>query len=185
MPESTFEPEIQSSLCINGSRAFGKPMEVQRIVEIQMAAVMRDSTVKTVYTGGADGIDSLCLKTLRAFRERVKGDGPYLIVVCPCTEEELPPMAREVARRCADRIIELENRITLEDGWQSFKTRNNYMVEHSCRLQSFWNGESEKSGTTQAAQYARSLGKGVEIISIPSPRKGPQAKVKALLYKKR
>ena len=184
MIDPMFEPEVESSAFITGSRAYGRPLEVQRIVEIEMAALMKKPTIRCVYTGGASGIDSLCLKTLRAFREKVGADGPYLIVVCPCTVRELPDDARAVADRCADRIVELENRITVEDGWEAFKIRNRYLVDHAGVGRAFWNGASMKSGTFHAINYATMRHREMKIVSIPAPQP-KNVKVKAPPYRGR
>ena len=182
MPDPIFEPEFETSLFINGSRKYGRTIGVLRLMEIEMAKVMRDPAIKTVYAGGALGIDSLSMKVLRTFREQVKADGPYLIVVCPCTMNELPDEARAVAERCADRIIELENRITVEDEFASFKIRNKYGVDHAKYFKAFWNGESQKSGTMHAVRYAQGLGHGVEVVRIPPPDK-PNERRKAPPYR--
>ena len=168
MIDPMFEPEVGSSAFITGSRAYGRPFETQRIVEIEMAALMKRPTIKAVYLGAADGIDTLCLKTLRAFREKVGADGPYLIAVCPCTMSEVPDEARAMVERCADRIIELENRITVEDGWDSFKIRNRYLVDHAAHGRAFWNGKP--GGTLHAMTYAKSLKRDLWILDIPPPQ---------------
>lgn len=179
MIDPMFEPEFETSLFVNGSRAYGRPLETQRIVEIRMAAVMKDPTIKCVMVGGAMGIDDLCLKTLRAFREKLGADGPYLIVVCPCTEDELPETSKPTVQRCADRIVELGRRITAEDSFEAYHARNRYGIDNCRRYLSFWNGQDERSGTRSTFRYAESLRKMPreghlrrenEEILIPAPK---------------
>lgn len=170
----TFEPEVSSSVCVNGSRQYGRPMETHRLVEIHGAGIIKDLSIKTVYVGGALGIDTVMLKTLRAFREKLKAELPYLIVVCPCTIAELPEEARAVAERCADRIIELENRITVEDKFSAFFIRNEYMVDRVRKIKAMTTDTDMRSpsGTMAAVRYAKRTGKDFEVVQIPAYKKG-------------
>ena len=126
--------------------------------------------------GGAEGVDTLMLRVLKAFKNRLKLEYPVLIVVCPCTRNELLDEPRQAAEKCADIIVELENRITSDDKFAAFFTRNEYMVNHSLTGVGFWNGE-KRSGTYSCMSYARRKSKLVREVTIlgadrrPTPRR--------------
>lgn len=166
---STYEPTIEESVFITGSRRYGRQTDVLRVVELAMKGIIRDTSLKCVYLGGAIGIDTLALKVLRMYRGSLKNSFPFLIVVCPNTVDDLPEEARSVADKCADRYVELGNRITADDRYESFHIRNRYMVDRSREGRAFWNQESLNCGTISAVNYATKLGKPTTLATIPKP----------------
>lgn len=127
----------------------------------KMLELVLDENVRTIYFGGAIGGDTVALK---ACLDAVCMNRPRLIVVVPCKLEHQPWATRDVSRQ-ADEIIELGNPITNADGYASYKTRNCYMVDHAKRCVGFWSGD-KKSGTWHCLNYAQTLGREVEIVTI-------------------
>jgi len=126
-----------------------------------MKLLVQNPTVDAIYVGGARGGDTIALQAAAEFR---KGSRPQLVVVCPDTEAAQPFQARQWFH-LADEVIELGNPITREDGFESYRIRNKYLVDHCTTLVAFYNGDKD-TGTGHAVQYAESLGVVVRTVPI-------------------
>lgn len=144
---------------ISGHRAIGP--NSKRRVWYAVQTLIENSTIKAIYFGGARGTDNEALKAALYYR---KGWFPRLIVVLPDTIEQQPAETHQWIRR-ADEVIELKQPITSEDGYLSYRKRNEYMVDYATFLVAFFNGNF-KSGTGQAIKYAEKLGRTVYKINV-------------------
>lgn len=132
-----------------------------KIIFNQMAELVTCGDVESIYFGGAIGGDTVALEAALSIRCM---DRPKLIVVVPCKLENQPKSTHVVSQQ-ADQIIELNNPITPNDGFNSYKIRNIYMVDHAEKTVGFWSGDI-KSGTWHAINYTQNCNKNVEIITI-------------------
>jgi len=146
---------------ISGHRAIG-PNSKKRVWDaIQM--LVNNSAIRAIYFGGARGTDTEALKAALYYR---KGVYPRLIVVLTDTLDQQPVSTHQWTRR-ADELIELRRKINPEDGYLSYRKRNEYMVDNGTFLVAFFNGNFQ-SGTGQAIDYSNKLGKPVYKINISS-----------------
>lgn len=127
----------------------------------EAAALAKNPTIDAIALGGARGVDTEFLKTVYHARD---GKRPWLIVVVPDTVEKQPWEAKAAIRTMADEVIELGNPITSEDRFESFRTRNVYLVELCSLLVACWDG-NYKSGTGHAVKVAEA--KNVPVVRIP------------------
>lgn len=175
-PDYEIRRDAADAVFITGNRAVSLPHDL-RLVEREAAALLKDTKVRAVFMGGAEGIDTLMLQVLKAFKTRFHLEYPALIAVCPCTRMELREEPRRAVEVCADIVVELENRITSDNKYLAFHLRNEYMVNHSSRGIGFWN-EDKRSGTYSCMSYARLDGKPVREVVIlgnsrrPTSRRG-------------
>lgn len=147
------------SASITGHRNIG-PRSTKR-VWTAAATLLRNLSIDEVYLGGASGVDTEFLKAALRHRESTK---PKLIVVVPDTVDRQPVSTRHWTRQ-ADLIIELQEPITDDNRYLSYKKRNEYLVDRGTFLVAFFNGNF-KSGTGQAITYARKSGKTVYTIPV-------------------
>jgi len=147
------------SATITGHRTIG-PKSTKR-VWTAAATLLRNLTVDQIYIGGASGVDTEFLKA--ALHHRV-GDRPRIIVVVPDTVER-QPISTRAWTRSADEVIELQEPITSDNKYLSYLIRNKYIVDRGTFLVAFFNG-SFRSGTGQAINYAKKLGKAVYTIPV-------------------
>lgn len=135
-----------------------------------MLELLKDETVDTIYFGGAVGVDTYALASCIGKRTRPSGlfFGPRLVVVCPDTLEQQPPLARNWAKY-ADEVVELGCPITARDGYKSYRDRNIFMVDRAAEtggfLVAFWNG-LPKGGTYHTIQYAQTVGVPIVVFSV-------------------
>jgi len=125
--------------------------------------LVENSSIREIYFGGAKGTDNEALKA--ALYHRI-GKYPRLTVVLPDTLEHQPVETHQWTSK-ADAMIELKQAITSEDGYTSYRKRNEYLVDHGTFLVAFFNGNF-KSGTGQAISYAEKSGKLVYRINVSS-----------------
>jgi predicted Rossmann fold nucleotide-binding protein DprA/Smf involved in DNA uptake len=126
-----------------------------------MQTLVGNPLIKAIYFGGASGSDTEALKAALYHR---KGSRPRLIVLVPNTLENQPRETHEWSRK-ADELIELKRPITPEDGYLSYRKRNELLVDHGDLVIAFFNGDY-KSGTGQAIRYAEKTGKKVYQINV-------------------
>lgn len=126
-----------------------------------MKALVGNASLDAIYFGGAAGADT---EALRAALELRSGKRPHLVVVVPDTIDKQPLLTREWTRQ-ADEVIELQNPITSDDGYASFKTRNQYLVDVGSFGVAFFNG-NYKSGTGHAVRAAEKIGLVVHKVAI-------------------
>lgn len=120
-----------------------------------MSMVVRPG-IDAVYFGGAIGADTLAL----VCANRLVGScRTKLIVVVPDTVDKQPSQASRFYK-IAHEVIELKNPITGEDGFASYRKRNQYMVDMSTDVVAFFNGDP-RTGTGQTVHYAKQMGKRV------------------------
>lgn len=144
---------------ITGHRTLG-PKSTKR-VWTAAATLLRNLTIDEVYIGGASGVDTEFLKAALYHR---KGPKPRIIVVVPDTVDRQPISTRSWTRR-ADEIIELQETITSDNRYLSYRKRNEYVIDRGTFLVAFFNGNF-KSGTGQAINYAKKTGKTVYTIPV-------------------
>lgn len=118
-------------------------------------------------TGGAIGVDMdfaesfIYLKDFFPILKNVK-----LEVAIPCDNQDAKYRERDKERyktilNNADKITKVGTVYT----FSCMQKRNMYMVDNSDKVLAFWNGE-EKGGTWNTIQYARKIGKDIEIINL-------------------
>lgn len=127
----------------------------------KMVELVTCGDVRSIYFGGAVGGDTVALASALSISCMSR---PKLIVVVPCKLENQPKSTHEISRQ-ADEIIELNNVITPNDGFNAYKIRNIYMVDHAEKTVGFWSGD-KKSGTWHAINYTQNCNKEVEIVTI-------------------
>jgi predicted Rossmann fold nucleotide-binding protein DprA/Smf involved in DNA uptake len=147
------------SATITGHRTIG-PKSTKR-VWTAAATLLKNLSIDEVYLGGASGVDTEFLKASLYYRESIR---PKLIVVVPDTVDRQPVSTRDWTRR-ADEVVELQDPITEDNRYQSYRKRNEYLVDRGTFLVAFFNG-NYKSGTGQAINYARRIGKTVYTIPV-------------------
>lgn len=147
------------SVSITGHRDLG-PLSKKR-VWASMKILVAKPHVGVIYFGGALGTDTIALKAALHYRI---GKRPHLVVVVPDTTSHQPAAARDWICQ-ADEVVELGNPITQDDGWASFKKRNEFLVDHGSCLVAFFNG-NYKSGTGHAIRYAEKNGLTVYKILV-------------------
>jgi hypothetical protein len=126
-----------------------------------MKVLVNNPTVDAIYVGGALGADTIALRAAADYR---KGKRPWLTVVVPDKAVNQPQDARKHFH-LADEVIELGNPITRDDGYESFKVRNVYLVDIASSVVAFYSGK-RASGTGHAIGYAKSRGVPVHEIKM-------------------
>jgi len=121
---------------------------------------------ENMYFGGARGIDTISLLISKAIVTKLNFS-TKLIVVFPNTKHQAPMDAAHAAVTYADEIVELENEITKENGYSSYRTRNEYLVDHCELLIGFPHKRHKvRSGTWMCINYAQKIGKEVVIHEL-------------------
>lgn len=145
---------IPKSISISGVRYYNPSMFNKEVMQMVIEQILILQPYQILF-GGAIGIDTDLL--LKIWQERNKwktvhniDDLFQLKVVCPNTKNELPIHAKRIAEQCADEIIELKNEIKKDDGWASFRLRNNYLIEYSDIIYAFPLMGHNKGGTWDA-----------------------------------
>jgi len=146
-------------ISITGHRELG-PISKKK-VWASMRILVEKPHVDAIYFGGALGTDTEALKASLHYRT---GKRPHLVVVVPNTTSHQPAAARDWIYQ-ADEVIELGNPITQDDGWASFKKRNEFLVDCGTYLVAFFNG-NYRSGTGHAIRYAEKDGLAVYKILV-------------------
>jgi predicted Rossmann fold nucleotide-binding protein DprA/Smf involved in DNA uptake len=144
---------------ITGHRTLG-PKSIKR-VWTAARTLLDNLSIDEIYLGGASGVDTEFLKAALEYR---KGIRPRIIVVVPDTIDRQPISTRDWTRR-ADEVIELHEPITPEDGYLSYKKRNEYIVDRGVFVVAFFNG-CQRSGTGRTINYARRSKKTVYTIPV-------------------
>lgn len=144
---------------ISGHRSIGP--NSKRRVWYAVQLLVENSSIKEIYFGGARGTDTEALKAALYYRS---GKHPRLVVVLPDTLNQQPRDTREWTVR-SDEVIELKIPLTPEDGFASYKKRNEYIVDHGTILVAFFNGNF-KSGTGH--QIRRETRKLIYKINVSS-----------------
>lgn len=150
-------------IAITGNR---NPLQSDHvIIKGVMDKIMSNSRVTEVVFGGAQGVDTVALLFALLFKqENPFHIHPRLVVMLPNTIEEQPKSTIDVTNS-ADEVIELCNRISPDDGFGSYRKRNEAMVQRVNRVVAFWNGVA-RTGTFMTINLAKSYKKQVEIIDI-------------------
>ena len=147
------------SAAITGHRTLG-PKSTKR-VWTAAATLLSNLSIDEVYLGGASGVDTEFLKAALYYRKNFR---PRIIVVVPDTVDRQPISTKDWTRR-ADEIIELQESITADNRYLSYRKRNEYLVDRGTFVVAFFNGNF-KSGTGQAINYAKKVGKTVYTIPV-------------------
>lgn len=107
------------------------------------------------YLGGARGIDSDALEYLaRTQPESIR------TVVVPNRITDQPASARAMIEQHANNVIELRN-----TGADRYMIRNRYMVDHSTRVNAFYDFR-ETGGTFNTIEYSRRIGRPLTITPM-------------------
>lgn len=147
--DSSVIPIRAKTLGFSSSRDWKSPMRFSREIAARLKSQM--ATFNTMLFGGALGGDTILLQLARQMKLSC-GARTRLVVVCPDTLSELPRDAYAVAKY-ADEHIELKNPVTPEDDFESYRIRNQYIVDHSGEMAFYWNGRS--AGTKMTMDMAK------------------------------
>ena len=109
------------------------------------------------YLGGARGIDTDALEYLSRTQPK-----SIRTVVVPNRVIDQPVQVRALINKYSTNIIELKN-----TGSDRFMIRNRFMVDHSTKVHAFYDFRG-KGGTYNTIEYAKSIGRPVEIHSLIS-----------------
>tara|TARA_Y100000310_G_C20571682_1_gene758371 strand:+ start:196 stop:669 length:474 start_codon:yes stop_codon:yes gene_type:complete len=135
---------------------------MQRIAYV----VMGDSKVEKIYFGGAEGVDTEMLVRCGKLKNVV----PYkkkLIAIVPNTIKDQPEFAQKAIEEYADSVIELKNPITQDDGYKSYRRRNEELVKKCDELYAFPAKKSHnRSGTWMTIRIAQKAGKEVLLHEL-------------------
>lgn len=135
---------------------------MQRIAYV----VMGNSEIEKVYFGGAEGVDTEML--IRC--GKLKSVVPYkkkLVAIVPNTIKEQPEFAQKAIAEYTDSLIELNNPISQDDGYKSYRIRNKTLVDKCGKLYAFPKKKSHnRSGTWMTIRIAQKENKDVEIIEL-------------------
>lgn len=114
-------------------------------------------------TGGAIGVD---LDFAEMVLHTRKNDDIKLEVAVPCKNQDLK-WRQSDKERYKDILSNAEyiNQISEKYTPDCMQKRNEYMVNNSELVIAFWNGE-EKGGTWNTIQYAKKIGKPIEIVRL-------------------
>lgn len=164
--------DIEPTACVTIVGARVLHQRDHRKLTDALVKVLLDPSVHAVILGGAEGVDTVALRFLHQLRtilrkRRPEVESVRLIVVVPDELNEQPWEAVRAAKDCADEIIELHHEITEDDHYAAFTKRNEYMVNCSSKLLSFWNGKNGASKTMMA--YARSKSVETFVVRITPP----------------
>lgn len=134
---------------------------VIKVINDEIAKIVRDDSVDAIYFGGASGSDTEALKS--AIDMRI-GKKPVLVVVVPDSVESQPIETRKWTR-LADEVIELGNKITSSNSFKSYLIRDKYLVDMATSLIAFWNG-SYSSGTGKTVKMAEKIGIPIKKVKV-------------------
>lgn len=146
---------------ITGHRELG-PKSLSRL-RAAMRGLAQNPRVDAIYFGGARGSDTEALKAALEYRQ---GKRPWLVVVVPDYLKNQPWDTRKWSQK-ADELIELGNPITPEDRYQSYHTRNEYLVNVCSFLVAFFNG-NYACGTGHAVRFAEK--DGLQVFKVPTSK---------------
>jgi len=158
----TIKSKKQLTIAITGNR-YPDQTDYQ-LIETTIKKIVFNKNIKEIVFGGAIGVDSIALLYALKFRENAKLKTPKLTVVVPDKLTDQPEGTRDVSAM-ADELVELKNTITSDDGYNSYRLRNEYMVKRSNRIVAFWDG-SPRSGTFMTINLAKQHKKAYEVIDI-------------------
>src|SRR5438046_4031647 len=119
-------------IAISGTR-FLAPHHTRSICDVIRQRIIK-SKIKFMLFGGACGVDDIALKASYQYREHSRSFYPRLVVVVPDQVIDQPFDAREGIRKLSDSTIELGNRITEDDNFESYRIRNRWMIDHVGQL---------------------------------------------------
>lgn len=157
--EEDLLPKEKFKVCITGNRLLTENDKITIFDTISM--LVTNPNIQQIYFGGAIGADTVALQSAV---DIVCLNKPELIVVVPENINKQPKIAHQASRQ-ASRIIELNNLISIQDGWRAFHIRNEYMVDNSDVTIAFWNKEP-KGGTYACLSYALKCDKIVQYVTI-------------------
>lgn len=131
-------------------------------IHTTMKYVLQRAHIDAIYFGGARGGDTEALKAALHWRGNTKR--PHLVVVVPDTVSKQPYETHAWTRQ-ADEIIELNNKITRDDGFASFTKRDRYLVDVATSVLAFFSG-NYASGTGKTVKMAEDDGLAVTKIKV-------------------
>lgn len=143
-------------------------MEYNDAIYVTVLRAMKEG-FNYFYSGGAIGVDldwaNAVLYTRDSFKE-FKNKNIKLEMAIPCENQDAKWSSKDKENYAsvlnkADKLTFVEKKYTFD----CMQKRNEYMVDNSDKVFAFWNGE-EKGGTWNTIQYARKLGKDLEIIDL-------------------
>lgn len=149
-------------IAITGNR--NTIIDDHHVILVKIEELITDKTVELIYFGGARGADTIALNAAIEIKIAIGRDDIKLVCVIPDTLDKQPVDTRGVSRK-ADKLIELGNPITPNDGYASYHARNHFMVNSSTAVVAFWDGDLH-SGTWSTIKYAKALKKPVKIVTI-------------------
>jgi len=161
-PKNTTKPfhKLQKVVAISGCRDYNATTNKGLLVE-SLAKIYISSD--SILFGGALGVDTDALVVCGLMNEDAEHK-KELVAVCPDTLAQQPYKAQEAIKKYATSVIELKNKIIPQNGYESFKTRNRYLVDNSKMLVAFWDKES--TGTKHAIDYAKEKNKPCLVVDL-------------------
>lgn len=151
------------NISITGTRS-AKNKHASKIYET-LSGFIEHFKPEKMYFGGALGVDTIALMLSKKITLEV-GINTELIVVFPDTKHQAPIDAAHAAVDYADDIIELENKIIRENGYKSYRTRNEYLVDHCDMLIGFPKDNNPRSGSWMTINIAEKQNKNVVIHKL-------------------
>lgn len=135
------------------------------LIKEAMKTICLDKNVKSVRFGGARGTDTIALNYSLMFKKEFSRDDLQLIVYLPDMLEKQPKSTWEITSQ-ADEVVEMKNEIKREDGWASFRKRNEKIVSEPTNLLiAFWDGQIP-SGTYDCMNKAKEKNVQIKTITI-------------------
>jgi len=130
------------------------------IDKLKMVAytMMGRQDINILCFGGAEGVDTDML----CYCGRLKNHllPRTLKVILPDTIEQVTEFARDSIEKYADEVIELGNKITRDDGYNSYRLRNTELVLDADILWAFpKKGNYPRSGTWMTVNIAKNFNK--------------------------
>lgn len=150
----------QKVVAISGCRDYNATVNKELLLQT-MAKIYESSDA--ILFGGALGIDTDALIVCGLIAEESEKK-TELVVVCPDTALQQPWKAQEAIKKYSTSVVELKNKIVPQNGYESFKTRNRYLVDNARMLVAFWDKES--TGTKHAIDYAKQQNKPPFVVEL-------------------
>lgn len=130
----------------------------------KMAELVTNENIEKIYIGGAVGGDTVALQAALDISKSTMYR-PKFIVVVPDTLKRQVSSTWPISKQ-ADEIIELNEAITAENGYEAYHIRNRYMVDHAEQVVAFHSADKAGGGTLKTIRYAQLCGKPVDIIYL-------------------
>ena len=146
------------TVSFTGTRKYA--LNSDNIDKLKMIAVtmMGRTDIDTLCFGGADGVDTDMLCYCGEHKHHLLPK--TLKVILPDTIKQIGGFAKVSIEKHADEVIELKNKITISDGYNSYRLRNTELVNVADILWAFpRKGKAARSGTWMTVNIAKGFNK--------------------------